>query len=105
LAEQMPPLPKPPGAESGPAQKPSLLKAAKAIKDVRVIALGVGFYKQLRKKAGDAFVVDTLADVGSWMKCEDPVLEKKHQELMRERKRVARAQASQFNTDDVSGEY
>ncbi len=45
---------------------------------IEVVALAKGFYKQSRKVEGDKFTVPRLEDMGSWMKCVDPTMQKKH---------------------------
>lgn len=56
---------------------------------IEVVALRPGFYKHSRRETGDVFTVPRMEKVGTWMKCTDSVLEKKHQEMMKEAKRKA----------------
>ena len=55
-------------------------------KGIEVLTLRSGFYKQCRYELGDTFFVPEMRLVGTWMKCTDPVAEKKHQELMKLKK-------------------
>lgn len=57
----------------------------KSLKEIEVVALRLGFYKQERKMEGDAFTVPSLDKVGTWMKCVDPQLEKQHLALQKQR--------------------
>lgn len=58
-------------------------------KMIEVMAMRPGFFKQIRRKVGDKFMVSDMSKVGEWMKCMDKELEKKHQDMMREKKRKA----------------
>lgn len=61
---------------------------------IEVIAMGPGFFKQGRKKEGDRFTVDSFDKLGSWMKCVDPVMQKKHEAEQRRKKEAKRQMAS-----------
>lgn len=54
---------------------------------IKVIATRAGFFNQHRKAEGDKFSVPTMEKLGDWMKCVDPVLEKKRKELISKKKR------------------
>lgn len=56
---------------------------------VEVIATRDGFYRQRRMVEGVRFTVPSMAKVGSWMKCVDPVLEKEHQKILAEKRKAA----------------
>ncbi len=66
----MPPLPS--------ASEKSEVAPAQAPKAIEVIALRAGFFQRSRKAEGDKFSVSNFDQLGSWMKCVDPVLQKKH---------------------------
>jgi hypothetical protein len=55
-------------------------------KGIEVVATMNGFYNQSRKKDGDKFFVKSFEELGSWMICIDPVLEKKRQEFLKQKK-------------------
>lgn len=74
--KQMPPHP----AEANSVVKPVLPR------NIKVKALSNGWAENERKKEGDTFVVAKFAALGSWMQCEDPLVEKMHQESMRAKK-------------------
>lgn len=79
---QMPPLP---GAEqSAPDASQAPAQPAKK-KMVDVIAMRAGFYRQKRISVGMEFQVRE-DELGTWMKCVDPVLQKKHEVNMRAKK-------------------
>jgi hypothetical protein len=54
--------------------------------NIEVVANKPGFYKSRRKKVGDKFVVTRFSELGSWMTCVDPLIQKKHVEVLNERK-------------------
>ncbi len=62
-------------SEKSEVQTPSVPMAPKSIE---VVATAKGFYKQARKVEGDKFSVAKFEQLGSWMKCVDPVMQKKH---------------------------
>lgn len=59
-------------------------------KNIEVVATRNGFFDQERKKEGDKFVVPSMKQLGSWMKCLDPKIEEMHLEALR----VKRAKAN-----------
>ncbi len=52
-------------------------------RNIEVEALAKGFFDQHRKNEGDLFVIPTMKQLGSWMKCKDPKIQKMHDEAMR----------------------
>ncbi len=86
----MPPLP-----NANSAEKPAESSKEVVRKPIDVIALRDGFFKQIRRKENDKFQVPSMDKVGKWMKCLDPALEKKHQEMMKakSRKKVSEQEA------------
>lgn len=52
---------------------------------IEVVALRAGFFKQMRYKEGDKFIIKSLDQVGEWMKCLDPVEENKRLEKYKEK--------------------
>lgn len=78
----MPPLPNSPEQNSGDVPKQSVVKSP----PIKVVALRAGFYKQCRKVQGDEFEVEKFEHLGSWMKCVDKAIAKKHYEAMEARK-------------------
>ncbi len=88
--QDMPPLPPPPDHSGGEQDAPAPKR-----KGIEVKALRLGVYKQHRKKAGDKFTIGSFEKLGSWMECTDPVMEKKHQAAMAERKAKLRKLASE----------
>ena len=83
-------------AKLGPPSPKSneVVVAPKNSRTIEVIATEKGFYKQMRKSEGDVFTVEKVEQLGSWMKCTDSVMEKKRQDLMKERKMILRKAAS-----------
>lgn len=55
-------------------------------KGIEVVAMGFGFYNQSRKIEGDRFFVKSFEEVGSWMRCIDPLFEKKRVEFLKSKK-------------------
>lgn len=53
---------------------------------IEVVALRKGFYRNQRREEGSKFVIKSMDDLGDWMECIDPVLEKKHKEMIKEKK-------------------
>lgn len=78
MAQNMPSLP----AASEKSEVASAPEKSSA-KPVEVIALRPGFIKQRRRAEGDRFTVGSMKEVANWMRCVDPLLEKKHQEAMK----------------------
>lgn len=74
--EEAPPkqeMPQPKGAEHH----------VKGPRNIEVMATRNGFFDQERKKEGDKFVVPSMKQLGSWMKCLDPKIEEMHLEALR----------------------
>jgi hypothetical protein len=61
-------------------------------KRIKVVAIRPGFIFQERKAPGDKFEV-TENQLGSWMKCEDSVEQRKHEQRMLARNRAINAAA------------
>lgn len=101
---EMPSLPKPSEAQVSEesAKVEQKEPVAPKAKSIEVVALRPGFFKQMRKSEGDKFVVEKFEQLGSWMKCLDPVMEKKHQEAMKQRKSALRARASGGYDNELS---
>jgi len=57
---------------------------------IEVQAILPGYIHCSRKVVGDKFTVASMSLVGKWMKCLDPVMEKKHKELMEKKKKQHR---------------
>lgn len=94
---EMPPLPKSSEVDSGDAAEfaQEVVTPKPKASAIEVVATRPGFYKQMRKVEGDKFTyVGDFESMGSWMKCVDPVLQKKHMEVQKKRKAVLRARAS-----------
>lgn len=97
---EMPALPK--ASEGPPSEAPAAKGEEKAAAPapapknakIEVVAIEKGFFKQQRKDKGDKFFVDKFEQLGSWMKCVDPGMQKKHAEAMKARKSLLRARAS-----------
>lgn len=80
---EMPPLPSASlenSEEAAPVQAP---------KNIEVVALRNGFFAQERKVEGDKFVVPTMKQLGSWMRCLDPRIEKMHQDFLKAKRSKA----------------
>ena len=88
--QEMPPLPPPPDHTGGEKEKSAPKKNG-----IEVKALQPGFFKQHRKAMGDVFLIQTFEQLGSWMECTDPVMQKKHLAAMAERKVKLRKLASE----------
>lgn len=54
--------------------------------EIKVVALRKGFYNQHRLKDGEEFTVKKFDELGEWMKCLDPDLQKKHLENIKVKK-------------------
>lgn len=57
---------------------------------IEVRATRKGFYRQNRRKKGDKFKISKFEDVGDWMVCIDPVMEKKRKQFLVEKKKKAK---------------
>lgn len=91
---EMPPLPSQSQASEkseASAQESAKVKPQK----IEVIALMKGFYKQRRIKEGQKFFIDSMDQLGSWMKCVDKTLAKRHEDKLSAEKLKARAVAQQ----------
>ena len=53
---------------------------------IEVVAIRKGFYNRNRYKEGDKFFIRSEEQFGEWMKCVDPILEKKRIELYKSKK-------------------
>lgn len=53
---------------------------------IEVVALRKGFYNQHRIRENDLFLVKSFEELGEWMKCVDPDLQKKHLENLKNKK-------------------
>ena len=56
-------------------------------KGIEVVATRAGFYNQHRKEKDDKFIVSKFKKLGEWMKCVDPVIEKKRVEFFIKKKK------------------
>lgn len=68
-----------------------IVVSPKSTRSIQVVATEKGFYKQMRKAPGDEFAVEKFEQLGSWMKCVDPVMEKKRLDLMKDHKLLRKA--------------
>ena len=50
-------------------------------KGIEVVAMSAGFYNQKRIGEGESFVIKSFDQIGAWMKCKNPELEKKRVEF------------------------
>ncbi len=66
----------------------STVKASAPKKGLEVVALRKGFYNQHRLREGDSFTIKSFEDLGDWMKCVDPDLQKKHLENLKYKKAI-----------------
>lgn len=81
---EMPPLPLAPeqsGADVYDEDKEIKPIANRGL--IEVVALRDGFYKNQRIKEGHRFQVTDEKHLGTWMKCIDPVVQKKHAERIK----------------------
>jgi hypothetical protein len=87
LNEEMPQLRKTMMDREMPSPAPEPVVPVKpAVRGIEVVALRDGMYKKYRRKAGGkSFIVDKFEELGSWMKCVDPAIEKKHQAVLKAR--------------------
>lgn len=81
---EMPKLPTPSEQSEGEEQdvadeNPS----TKTLKDIKVVALRAGFFAPHRKNENDEFTVPSFKQLGSWMKCLDPKIEREHQAALK----------------------
>lgn len=53
---------------------------------IKVVAMRKGFFAQQRVKEGEEFIVRKLENLGEWMKCLDPVIEKKRVQFFKDKK-------------------
>ena len=72
--------------ESVENKSESLVSASPLKKGIEVVALRKGFYNQHRLKENETFTVKSFEDLGEWMKCLDPDLQKKHFENLKNKK-------------------
>lgn len=56
------------------------------VSGIRVVATMKGFYGNARIKPGDIFTVKSVMELGSWMRCMDPSVEKDRKELITQAK-------------------
>lgn len=84
LSETEQQMPMPPSATPVKKSEP---------KDIKVKAIRLGFFAQERKYENMKFVVPTFKQLGSWMECEDPAIEKLHQAAMQAKKKKANTAA------------
>lgn len=75
-----------PSYESAESKNSSLVTPPAPKKGIEVEALRKGFYNQHRLKEGEKFTVKTFEELGEWMKCTDPDLQKKHYENLKIKK-------------------
>lgn len=84
-ALQIPPAPLPVPDTSKASPPPPVTRG------IEVMAMRPGFYRQNRYSVGDKFMVRGTADLGSWMRCTDPTLEKQHLRAIQDKKRLLKA--------------
>lgn len=78
----LPPMPPAPPEVSQPeAQVPVNLAPL-----IKVRATRAGFYENFRVKAGREFSVKGVGQLGDWMECLDPELEKTHRLKMKQKR-------------------
>lgn len=90
MSRQMPSLPSQASEESGAEQAEQPQAAPKVSRGIDVVALRSGFYEQRRIIEGEKFTVKKAEQLGSWMRCIDPVMQKKHQENLKAKKDAVR---------------
>lgn len=54
---------------------------------IEMKALRKGFFNQIRIRAGGKFFISSFEDLGSWMVCVDPEMEKKRKKYVKEKRR------------------
>lgn len=55
-------------------------------KGIEVIAIRGAFFRQHRVKEGDKLIIKSEAEFGEWMKCVDPLMERKRKEFYKKKK-------------------
>lgn len=87
-------MPAPPPVADAPVASEAQAAAVEApempveqIRGIEVVAVRVGFYGQVRRKAGDRFLVKSFEQVGEWMMPTDKKLALKHQANIAARKK------------------
>jgi hypothetical protein len=60
---------------------------------IKVMAKGIGFFRGIRYKYGEEFIVPSLDKVGSWMRCVEPEAHKEHMEFLRNEAKKLKEQA------------
>lgn len=84
---EMPVMPEMPMHDSKPKESDSVkIMPVFKSKGIEVVAMRAGYFKCCRKVEGDKFVIPEFSMLGSWMKCVDAEMEKKHQAAMKEKK-------------------
>lgn len=85
MARQLAPKPQ---AEKPAAQEQAVKEEVSAPKPsgIQVVALRKGFYNQDRKSAGDKFLIPSLKEWGTWMKCVDPKAQEQAEKLLKEKR-------------------
>lgn len=58
---------------------------------IKVVATRKGFYNQMRYKEGESFTIRSEEEFGEWMKCVEPIFEKKRLEHFKLKRLKARA--------------
>lgn len=88
---EMPPLPPPPVEEGSESEKKPAVAPSK-MRTIEVVALAKGVWLCHRKDVGDKFTISikSLDQIGTWMKCTDPQLQKEHERTMDEKKKKIR---------------
>lgn len=98
-------MPGVPGEKPAVDSKPAMPDSEKIVKPasgvIEVVALMPGFHANERFKEGDKFTIQSMKQLGDWMKCVNPELEKQHQELIKAKKAKQKANAPK---DDAAGE-
>ena len=94
----MPSLPNSPvnAGEKGVDEMVELAPATQAKvgpKPIEVMAIMNGYWAPHRKNGGDIFTVPSFKHLSHWMKCTDPVMQKKHEANMKANARAANAAA------------
>jgi len=66
----------------------SIIKLSELSKNgIQVVATRKGFYNQNRIREGEVFRIQSFEDIGEWMKCTDPDLEKERVKFFKEKRR------------------
>lgn len=79
----LPEIKKNDGVNDSFAVTPKIVKSG-----INVVAMRDGFYNRSRIREGEEFIVRSPADLGDWMKCLDPDIEKERVEWMKEKKAI-----------------